>query len=227
MASRSEHSKIQGFLLGLPSNRKRAIAEDGAEEEIQQNKKRHILTEDTNRDDDNISLDSDMEALFNEADDGDDAEQADHEPEQGPVLWSEDQEVYPACAVYHADVKKHQYRITELTVNITDQLSRVRQEGDDIAKLHAEAVACQKFPELKNIVVALVGDAGSGMMTMQNSCGCADCASGKSSLINSVLDIPHVSQEVFTICVIIEHGKLIYGSRVTSVVHAHAPLLSS
>ena len=170
--------------------------EEGAEDQIREHKKRHILLENADRDDDDISLDSDMEALFNEADDDDDAEEVDHEPEQGPVLWSEDQEEYPACAIYHADVKRHQSRITELAVNITDHLSKVRQEGDDLDRLHAEAVACQKFPELKKIVIALVGDAGSGMSPVQESCDYADCTSGKSSLINSILDTPHVCQEV-------------------------------
>lgn len=195
--------------------------EDGAEDDIQEIKKRHILFENADRDDDDISLDSDIEALFNEADDDDDAEEVDHEPKQGPVLWSEDQEEYPACAVYHADVKRYQSRVTGLAVNVTDHLSKVRQEGDDLARLYAEAVACQKFPELKKIVIALVGDAGSGMSPMQDSCDYADSTPGKSSLINSILDTPFVSQEV---CIVFssEMSRLIHIIRVTTVAHAHA-----
>jgi len=196
MASRSEDPEIQEVSRDLLVNRKRAHDEEGAEDETQENKRRHILPEYADHDDSDILLDPDLEALFNEADDDDDVVETDHEPKQGPVLWSEDMEEYPPCAIYHADVKRHQARITELAVDVTHILSKVCQEADDIAKLHAEAIACQTFPELKKIVIALVGDAGSGMIPKQNIRGRADCVSGKSSLINSILDIPHVSQEV-------------------------------
>jgi hypothetical protein len=159
-------------MLALSTYRKRALVKVDAGDEYHQNKKRHILPEDPDRD----GMDSDIEALFSEADDDEDTEDVDNEPEPGEILWSEDQEEYPPCAIYHADVKEHQASITEFAVNVTDQLSKVCHKGDDIAKLHAEADACQRFPELKKMVVALVGDAGSGMASRQNHCGHADCA---------------------------------------------------
>ncbi|KAG9638433.1 hypothetical protein KCU95_g8610, partial [Aureobasidium melanogenum] len=180
MATRSESLDNQGVLQDLSGNRKRALGDEVAEGEVQSNKKRHTVPENTNiRDDDDISLDSDMERLFTETDDEEDTEVVDDEPEQGPVLWSEDQEGYPPCAIYHEDVKQHQARIVEFAFNIANQLSRISHKVGDMAKLYAEAIACQRFPEPKKIVIALVGDAGSG----------------KRSLINSLLDIPHVSQE--------------------------------
>lgn len=152
--------KMPKFLLNFSGDRKRPLVEEDDDDETHQNKKQY-----TDRDD---TLDSDFEALFSESDENEDAEEVDDEPEQGDILWSEDQEEYPPCAAYHPDVKKHQTCITQYAVNVTDQLSRVCHEGDDIAKLHAEAVTCQKFPELKKIVVALVGDAGSGSIYEQN-----------------------------------------------------------
>jgi hypothetical protein len=213
----------KGFALALSGGRKRALVTEDTGDETYQNKKRHRLSRNSDHDDDGLSLGSDIEALFSETDDYDDAEEVDDEPEQGDILWSEDQEEYPPCAVYHPDVKKHQVCVTEFAVNITDQLSKVRHEGDDIAKLHTEALACQKFPELKKVVVALVGDAGSGMTSIQNGCGCADFALGKSSLINSILDMPHIARKVCTKIFLTESSRLIHGSRATTVAHAHVP----
>jgi hypothetical protein len=158
----------KGSTLALSVYRKRALVNEDAGDEIHQKKKRHIQPETTDRDDSDMSLDSDIEALFSEADDDEDAEDVDNEPEQGEVYWSEDQEEYPPCAIYHADVKEHQASITGFAIKVTDQLSEVCHEGDDIARLHAEADACQRFPELKKMVVALVGNAGSGMASRQN-----------------------------------------------------------
>jgi hypothetical protein len=166
MVSRSGSPDIQDVLMDLSGNRKRAHVEEGGEVEAQPNKRQHILSEDIDRYDDDISLDPDLDSLFNDADDADDAEPVDDEPEQGEILWSEDKEEYPPRAIYHADVKEHQARITDFAVNVTDQLSKVCHQGDDVAKLHAEAVACQKLPEPKKMVVALMGDAGSGMTSM-------------------------------------------------------------
>jgi hypothetical protein len=187
-----------GSALTPSDYRKRALVNEDAEDEAHRSKKRKVQPESTDHEYNNTSLESDIEAFFSDADDDEDAEDADNEPEQGEILWSEDQEEYPPCAIYHSDVKKHQANITEIVAKVTDQLSKICHEGDDIAKLHAEADTCRRFPELKKMVVALVGDAGSGMMSVQDDCGCADCTPGKSSLINSILDIPYVSQEVST-----------------------------
>jgi hypothetical protein len=89
----------KGSALALSVYRKRALVNEDAGDEIHQNKKRHIQSETTDRDDSDMSLDSDIEALFSEADDDEDAEDVDNEPEQGEVLWSEDQEEYPPCAI--------------------------------------------------------------------------------------------------------------------------------
>jgi hypothetical protein len=185
-----------GSALTLSGSRKRALVTEDAADGAHRSKKRNVQQESTDYEYDNTSLDSDIEAFFSDADDDEDAEEADNEPEQGEILWSEDQEEYPPCAIYHADVKKHQAHITEIAAKVTDQLSKICHKGNDIAKLHAEANVCQRFPELKKMVVALVGDAGSGVTSVQDDCGCADCTPGKSSLINSILDIPYVSQEV-------------------------------
>jgi len=208
------------FLLTFPGARKRALGEGDADDKTHQNKKRYICAKDTNRDD---TPDSDFKARFSDTSDDEDAEEADDEPEQGEVLWSEDQEEYPPCAVYHPDVKKHQACITDFAVNVTDQLSKVCHEGDDIAKLHAEAIACQRFPELKKIVVALVGDAGSGIKFKQTCHNCVDILPGKSSLINSILDVPHIAREVSTKWLSLERQRLTRIPRVTTVAHAHAP----
>lgn len=224
MATRSESPDNQGVLQDLSGNRKRALGDEVAEGEVQSNKKRHTVPENTNiRDDDDISLDSDMERLFTETDDEEDTEVVDDEPEQGPVLWSEDQEGYPPCAIYHEDVKQHQARIVEFAFNIANQLSRISHKVGDMAKLYAEAIACQRFPEPKKIVIALVGDAGSGMVSMQIDCDCADCVPGKSSLINSLLDIPHVSQEVLKLLSIADMHGLIRNPRAILVARVHAP----
>jgi hypothetical protein len=151
-----------GSALTSSGNRKRALGTEDAGDEAHRRKKRNVQPESTEYEYDDTSLDSDIEAFFSDADDDEDAEEADNEPEQGEILWSEDQEDYPPCAIYHADVKKHQARITEIAAKVTDQLSKICHKGDDIAKLHAEANICQRFPELKKMVVALVGDAGSG-----------------------------------------------------------------
>ncbi|CAD0093894.1 unnamed protein product [Aureobasidium vineae] len=185
-------------MQNLSNNQKRPLEDEGLEGETQEHKRRHTVPENTNiRDDDGISVGSDIERLFVETDDEEDTEVGDDEPEQGPVLWSEDQEEYPPCAIYHADVKQYQARITGFADNIVDQLSKVCHRGGDMGKLRAEAVACQRFPESKKIVIALMGDAGSGMLFIPNDSDCADRTPGKSSLINSILDTPHVSQEVF------------------------------
>lgn len=189
--------KMSKLLLTFSDGRKRALGEADADDEDHQNKKRYIRSKDTDRDD---TPDSDFEARFSDTSDDEDPEKVDVdvEPEQGEILWSEDQEAYPPCAIYHPDVKEHQACITEFAMHVTKQLSRVRYEGDDIAKLHTEAVACQKFPELKKIVVALVGDAGSGIESKKRDLDHADIFSGKSSLINSILDVPHIAREVYT-----------------------------
>jgi len=188
--SRLAPPKMPKFLLSSSGDRKRALVkedddDDDDDDEIHQHKKQHTVPKSANRDN---TLDSDIEALFSGSDDDEDAEEADNEPEQGDILWSEDQEEYPPCAVYHPDVKKHQASITSFAVNITNRLSKVCREADEIAKLHAEAAACRKFPELKKIVIALVGDAGSGITPKQNGCGCADSVQEKArSLILSLI----------------------------------------
>ncbi|KAG9518018.1 hypothetical protein KCU93_g8524, partial [Aureobasidium melanogenum] len=177
MASRSVLPENPEPLLGLSGSRKRTLVDEDTNAEDQANKRQHTTPD--IRDDDDISLDSDVESLFNETDDTEDTEMVDKEPEQGPVLWSADQEEYPPCAIYHEDVKKHQARITELAVNVGVHSAKISSNGSDMAKLHAEAIAIQKFPEPKKVIIALMGDAGSG----------------KSSLINSILDIPHIAKE--------------------------------
>ncbi|KAG9698657.1 hypothetical protein KCU95_g2420, partial [Aureobasidium melanogenum] len=177
MASRSGLPEAPGTLLNLSGSRKRTLADEDTDAENQANKRQNTTPD--IREDDDVSLGSDMESLFDETAGTEDTEMVDKEPEQGPVLWSADQEEYPPCAIYHEDVKNHQARTTELAVNVGDHLAKISDNGSDVAKLHAEAVAIQKFPEPKKVVIALMGDAGSG----------------KSSLINSILDIPHIAKE--------------------------------
>ncbi|KAG9835549.1 hypothetical protein KCU98_g13856, partial [Aureobasidium melanogenum] len=177
MTSRSVLPENPEPLLGLSDGRKRTLVDEDTDAEDQANKRQHITPD--IRDDDDISLDSDVESLFVETDDTEDTEMVDKEPEQGPVLWSADQEEYPPCAIYHEDVKKHQARIAVLAANVGVHSAKISSKGSDMAKLHAEAIAIQEFPEPKKIIIALMGDAGSG----------------KSSLINSILDIPHIAKE--------------------------------
>lgn len=196
----------------MVAKRKREILEECAEAEEQTNKKRLTSLDnhsgfairntkipeiiDVYSGDDEMP-DTGTELLLVETDgDEEDSKMIDQEPEQGPIFWSEDQEEFPANAIYHEDVKQHQARISEFAVSLADHLSRIRDKGGDMTRLYAEAVSNQAFPEPKKPVITLMGDAGSGMSCVQNCCNYADRTSGKSSLINSILDIPQVAKEV-------------------------------
>jgi hypothetical protein len=221
MASRSVLPENPEPLLGLSGSRKRTLVDEDTNAEDQANKRQHTTPD--IRDDDDISLDSDVESLFNETDDTEDTEMVDKEPEQGPVLWSADQEEYPPCAIYHEDVKKHQARISELAVNVGVHSAKISNNGSDMAKLHAEAIAIQKFPEPKKVIIALMGDAGSGTTDNQRYCNRADDVTGKSSLINSILDIPHIAKEVFRFFSAIESHRLTHEIRVIMAARVHVP----
>lgn len=195
MASRFVSPGVPEDLLDLSGKRKRALVDESGEAESHANKRLHTAPN-ICVDDDDLSLNPDLEALITEADEEEDIEMADKEPEQDAVLWSEDQEEYPPCAIYHGDVKQHQALIAKFAASVGVHLSRISSKGNDMAKLHAEAVAIQEFPEPKKIIIALMGDAGSGMAYIQGYCNCADDLAGKSSLINSILDIPHIAKEV-------------------------------
>ena len=228
MAKRFVSSKNQVALQNLSSKRKRALVDEDAYGDGQWNKKQRPVPENNNDDDDenendDASLNSDMELSSADGENEEGIEEIDDEPEQGTVLWSEDQEEYPQCAVYHEDVEQHQSRITDLVVNVTEQLSEICHKDGDMAKFHTEAMVIQKFPELKKIVIALMGEAGSGMTCMQNDFEHADCTTGKSSLINSILDIPHIAKEVSVSCVPLEICMLIELLRATMAAHALAP----
>ncbi|KAK6001507.1 hypothetical protein QM012_002838 [Aureobasidium pullulans] len=197
MAKIPVSSKNQMVLHNLSSKRKRALVNEDAEGYGQANKKHCSVPQITDHcgddedgddddgdeqdddDDDDASLNSDVEFSSADSDNEEGIEEIDDEPAQDTILWSEDQEEYPSCAVYHEDVKPYQNRITDLAVNVTEQLSEICCRGGDMAKFHAEAITIQRFPELKKIVIALMGEAGSG----------------KSSLINSILDTPHIAKE--------------------------------
>lgn len=162
----------------MVAKRKREILEECAEAEEQTNKKRLTSFDnpsgfvirntklpeiiDVYSGDDEMP-DFDTKHLLVTSDDEEDSKTIDEEPEQGPVLWSEDQEEFPPNAIYHEDVKQHQGRITEFAVNLAEHLSKIRDKGGDMTRLHAEAVSNQTFPEPKKPVVTLMGDAGSGM----------------------------------------------------------------
>jgi hypothetical protein len=201
------------------AKRKREILDERAEGEDQTNKKRHTSPDgpissaipDTTDSPEDVEIleiseiisgddempNFDTELLLVSSDDEEDSKMIDEEPEQGPILWSEDQEEFPPCAIYHEDVKQYQARITEFTVDLADHLSKIRDKGGDMTRLYTEAVSNQAFPEPKKQIVTLMGDAGSGMTCVQDGCNCTDHTSGKSSLINSILDTPHVAKEVW------------------------------
>ncbi|THX17187.1 hypothetical protein D6D13_01030 [Aureobasidium pullulans] len=179
MSSRSASPEANERLLG---KRKRTVEDEDNEGDSQTDKRRHMEDDDLKSTDDfDVSKDLDDELLFVKKDREGSTKTLDLEPEQGTIRWSEDREEYPNCAVYHADVKQYQARVTELFVNLAEHLSRISHTGDDMEILHTQAIAIQTFSGPKRQVVALAGDAGSG----------------KSSLISSILDIPHISRHVW------------------------------
>jgi hypothetical protein len=217
MASRLISPQTQGELLGLLANRKRDFEECG-EDEDQPNKKQHTsldnpssaIPDTTDSPDDfeilenpeTMSCDDEMPDFDDEpmlviSDDEEDSKTIDGEPEQGPILWSEDKEDFPPCAIYHEDVKQHQARITKFAANLADHLSKIRDKGGDMIRLHAEAVSNLTFPEPKKPVITLMGESGAGTSYIQDVWNHADHTPGKSSLINSILDTPHVAKEVW------------------------------
>lgn len=125
-----------------------------------------------------------------------DLEDAEIEPEQGEVRWSEERETYPHCPPYHGDVKQIEGRITVIFDKLVEHLTVISNKSDGMQRLSKQAIEIQKFPEPEAQVIALMGDAGAGMFPSLNGLGFIDSISGKSSLISSILDTPYVSREV-------------------------------
>ncbi|THW49108.1 hypothetical protein D6D21_02616 [Aureobasidium pullulans] len=158
--AKSEMLEVQG-VLGKRKRMTRAKVNDRAHDS-------NSDSESDGSDDSDGSSDSDSDDdetdahLLPDSPDAVVPEIPDVEPEQGEVLWSEDQEDLPCCAAYHEDVSKFQSRITEILDQTASYLSEIANKGESMERLHAQAIEIREFPEPKIPVVALVGDAGAG-----------------------------------------------------------------
>jgi hypothetical protein len=105
---------------------------------------------------------ADLDGLYDDDMLVDVEEEEEQEPEQGEVLWSEDQEKYPHCPAYHEDVKKFADRITEIFDEIVQHLTVISDKSDGMKRLTRQASDIRTFPQPKTPVIALMGDAGAG-----------------------------------------------------------------
>ena len=74
--------------------------------------------------------------------DDEDLKVLEEEPEQGEVLWSEDKERYPRCAIYHEDVKKQVRKIEVRTGHHSFRSRSDRPATEDLFTLAARMSGC-------------------------------------------------------------------------------------
>ncbi|KAI5258691.1 hypothetical protein E4T42_00556 [Aureobasidium subglaciale] len=124
-----------------------------------------------------------LDAASDDSDDHDlgqdDNYELDKEPERGDILYSENQEAYPDHAAYHFQIAGIVRRIEILLGQINGQLGRGVLKNEKVEKLRSTVSELSAFPDPPKLVIALLGEAGAG----------------KSSLINSLLDTPHLAKE--------------------------------
>jgi hypothetical protein len=145
---------------------------------------------DNDSDDDSSSVASGVE---------DDSAALENEPEQGEVLWREADEEFPPCATYHKDVHAIHSRITGILDKTVEFLSEISSQSEGLQRLLEQAQETRDFPDPKISIIALLGDAGTGMSRSKVDLTITNLFPGKSSLISALLDTPHVSREVYTI----------------------------
>jgi hypothetical protein len=107
----------------------------------------------------------------------------DHEnyEEDAIIIYDESQELFPACAIYDAEI----YGVKKRLTSIPQQVLSILQENSIKSKLldmhMAKAKVLCTFPETDRVRIAILGSAGVG----------------KSSLLNAVTNIPGLAKSVF------------------------------
>lgn len=130
-----------------------------------------------------IDGDSDDDSEFDKT--GPDADEDENDEDMNEiqtthVVYNPTTETYPTCPVYHKDMPKLSSDLTEIPKKIVGILQQYACESGPV-KFHQKAAEILfEIPTPKKLRVALLGDAGAG----------------KSSVLNSLSDIPDLAKSV-------------------------------
>jgi hypothetical protein len=183
-------------MASLPSDGQNVVAHDDLKRKREQDeydtkvdKKQFLAPEE---DDPNVDNDDDKDSTYtpngNDGDvDNQDLADDDNDPDRYEeddatiIIYDESQELFPAYAIFDAEIDRVKKRLT----SIPEQVLNILQEDDiqsNLLETHmAKAKDICSFPETDRVRIAILGSAGVG----------------KSSLLNAVTNIPGLAKSVF------------------------------
>lgn len=112
------------------------------------------------------------------------------------AIYCEGKETYPKLPAYDPVFSETETGLTGIVEHIIDLVDRFPCKSTYVKNFRAKAEGLRAVPRPQPMRIALLGDTGAGMLVRTLSASALLTVAGKSSLLNSIVDVPNIAKAV-------------------------------